>query len=113
PRPRSRSGPSGPSPRAICLPLRRSDPWVEERVQDIHQCTEYDDEKGTVESYAHDRREIEIADGLSGVPANPFEVENGLGQDRAAAQNRGEVKGEEADDRDERVAQDVPHEDGS
>ena len=53
------------------------------------------------------RRDVEAADRLGEVLADALDVEDGLGEDRAAAEDVAEVQAPQRDDRDERVAQHV------
>ena len=53
------------------------------------------------------RRHVELADRVGRVLADALEVEDRLGEDRAAAEHRAEVEAPERDDRDHRVAQHV------
>ena len=57
------------------------------------------------------RRHVELADRLGGVLAHALQVEDRLGEDRAAAEHGAEVQPPQRDDRDHRVAQDVPDHD--
>src|SRR5436190_13414284 len=92
---------------AINGPLGGTDSGVEVPVEDVDDRAEEDDEERPVKRHAHDRREVEVADRLRRVPAHAVQVEDGLGEDRAAADHRGEVEAEQAHDRDQRVPEHV------
>src|SRR5712691_9882513 len=107
------SHPQRRPPRPPRSKSRGTDPRIEPDVDEVNDRAAHHDEERAVERYPHDRRQVQVADGLSGIPADTSQLEDRLGQDRSAAEDRGEIEPEEADDRDQRVAQDVLHEDAT
>src|SRR2546430_726965 len=87
-------------------PLAREPyPGVEQRVHDVVERAEQHHEEGGEHRAHQDRRHVEVPDRLGLVLPDPGEVEHGLGDQRGAAQQHGEVKTEHRDDRHQRVAQ--------
>ena len=73
------------------------DPRVEGRVEDVDDRVEQHDEEGAEERDDEHRRNVELADRLGGVLPDSLEVEDGLGEDRAASHHRAEVEAPEGD----------------
>ena len=95
------------SSRSLPFVIESRNPWVERRVDDVHDRVEEDDEERAEQRDREHRRHVEPADGLLEVLADALDVEDGLREDRAAAEHGAEVQAPERDDRDERVAQHV------
>ena len=83
------------------------DARVEVGVGDVDQDVEEDDEEGAEERHRHDRGEVLLFQRFRGEQADAFDVEERLGDDRAAADQHAEVEPEQGDHRDQRVAQHV------
>src|SRR5689334_9567198 len=81
------------------------DPGIEQRVHHVGEGAEQHDEEGGEHRAHHDRRDVEVADRLSFVLADAWKVEHGLGDQRGAAKQGGEVQPEQGDDRHQRVTQ--------
>src|SRR3954453_20314541 len=77
-------------------------PWVEERVRDVHDQVEQDDEEGGEQDRALDLRQVEPLDRVVAVTADARDVEHRLGQDRAAEQDA-QVEPEDRHDRRDRA----------
>src|SRR5690348_8025316 len=84
--------------------------WVEEGVDDVHDQAEQDDEEGAHEDRALHGRQVALLDGVVGEAPDAGDVEDGLGEDRAAQQDA-EVEAEDRDDRRDRRAHAVLEDD--
>src|SRR6476469_5098713 len=104
----SRGAPLIPSAPCSLGRLPEPHPRVELGVGDVDQGVEEDDEEGAEQGDRHQRRQVEALHGFGGVLADPVKVEQRLGEDRPTADHGAEVEPEEGDDRDQRVAEDVP-----
>src|SRR5215218_210937 len=82
------------SRRAKLVPHAR----VEERVDDVDDQVQEDDEEGAHEHGALHRGQVALLDGVEGQSPDAGDVEDGLGEDRAAQQDA-EVEAEDGDDR--------------
>src|SRR6476660_6027339 len=76
---------------------------VEERVDDVHDQVEKDDEERAHEHRALHDVQVALLDRVEGEAADPGDVEDGLREDRAAEQDA-EVEAEDGDDRGDRRA---------
>src|SRR5690242_12407651 len=71
---------------------------VEERVDDVDDQVEEDDEEGAHEDRPLDGRQVALLDGVEGQAADAGDVEDRLGEDRTTEQDA-EVEAEDGDDR--------------
>src|SRR5579883_2518167 len=94
--------PSGSRP---ALPI--ADPRVEEPVEHIGHQVEEHDEDAVDEGDGHDHRRVAVLDGGDEERADPRNAENLLG-DHGPREHGGQAEGQEGDDRDQAVAEDVP-----
>src|SRR3954466_1823769 len=74
---------------------------VEERVDDVDDQVEEDDEEGAHEDRPLDGRQVALLDGVEGEAADAGDVEDGLGENSPAEQDP-EVEAEDRDDRRDR-----------
>src|SRR3954466_4164356 len=87
-------------------------PRVEERVRDVDDQVEQDDEEGGEQDRALDLRQVEPLDRVIAVAADAGDVEHRLGEDRAAEQDA-EVEAQDRDDGSDGAAHAVPHHHGA
>src|SRR5262249_31290736 len=85
-------------------------PRVEPGVEDVDDGIGEHDEERRVHHRGEDHRQVEVLQRLVGEQTDAGKAEDDLGEQRAAADERGEVEPEEADERDERRPQHVPDE---
>src|SRR4051794_5584399 len=64
-----------------------ADARVDERVEDVDDQVRDDDEERPEEHRSLDHREVAVLDRVEGKPADPGDVEDALGEDRAAEQH--------------------------
>jgi hypothetical protein len=84
---------------------------VEPGVDDVHDRVGDRDEERAVDDRRHDHRQVECDQRAVRQEADARQPEHDLGQQRAAADEHGEVEAEQRDERDHRRAQHVPRED--
>jgi hypothetical protein len=101
-------GASSSTSRAItsAVDISCSDPRVDDRVGDVDQQVDEDEHHGHEQHAALQHGVVALLDGLRQPVAEPLDVEDGLGQDRARQQEPG-LEADDGDHRQERVAEDV------
>src|SRR6266568_913436 len=107
---RSRTSSSGSPVMAppSCGPSCGPDPRIEPGVADVDEGVGQHDEERPVHHGGHDRRQVEVGQGLIGEIADPVDAEDHLGEQRPAGDQGPEVKPEQAHERDHGGAQRVP-----
>src|ERR1700754_2757680 len=84
---------------------------VEERVDDVDDQVQEDDEEGAHEDRALHGRQVALLNGVEGEASDAGDVEDGLGEDSPAEQDP-EVEAEDGDDRRDGRAHAVLEDDG-
>src|SRR5699024_3513039 len=87
--------------------LRIADPRVEHGVEQVHDQVGEQEDDHQQRHHRDDHRALAVVDGAEQQRADAADVEDALGDDRAAHQ-RTQVRADERDHRDQGVAQDVP-----
>src|SRR3954451_16849512 len=93
---------------SLARPSGQPDPRIEDRVEDVGEQVEQDDEDGADHEPAEDHVDVVLPDAVvEQVLAHPVPDEHPLGDDRPA-EERGDAQRDDGGQRDERVAQAVP-----
>src|SRR3954453_20472470 len=86
------------------------DPWIEEGIHDVHEQVHHDDGKRADQHRSLHDRQVALLDRIKGQTADTGDVEDGLGEDRAAEEDA-EIEAEDGHDRRDRGAQAVLEDD--